>query len=115
MAKYLVLIYEAEPEADTEPDPAVQAEYAKNWTFIDKNRDAIVAGEALMPTATATSLRRDGAGGYTVTDGPFLETKEAVAGFYLLEAPDLDVAIDLARQVPAPLGGLEIRPVRVFD
>lgn len=115
MAKYVVLIYGTEPQPGTEPDPALQAEYAKHWTFIEKNKDAIEAGEALLPTATATSLRRDGSGGYTVTDGPFLETKEAVAGFYLLDAPDLDAAIELARQIPAPLGGLEIRPVKVFE
>jgi hypothetical protein len=111
MAKYLVLIYETEVEPGTHRDP----EHEKHWTFVEKRRDAILAGEALQPTSTATSLHRDGAGGYSVTDGPFVETKEALGGFYLLEAPDLDAAIELAREIPAPRGGLEIRPVLVFD
>ena len=82
---------------------------------MDKRQDSIIAGEALQPTATATSLHRDGAGGYTVTDGPFVETKEALGGFYLLEAPDLDAAIELAREILAPAGGLEIRPIMAMD
>jgi hypothetical protein len=111
MAKYLVLIYEREGDPAAARDP----EYAKHWTFIEKRREAILAGEALQPTGTATSLHRDGAGGYSVTDGPFVETKEALGGFYLLEAGDLDAAIELAREIPAPRGGLEIRPIRTFD
>ena len=112
MAKYLVLIYEAEAELGATMPPELRAEYDKHWTFIEKRQDSIVAGQALQPTSTATSLHRDGAGGYTVTDGPFVETKEALGGFYLLEAPDLDAAIELAREIPAPAGGLEIRPIR---
>ncbi len=50
-------------------------------------------------------------GTYAVTDGPWVETKEALGGFYLLEADDLDRATELARQIPAPYGGLEIRPI----
>jgi hypothetical protein len=115
MAKYLVLIYETEGGPLQERSAELQAEYAKHWTFIEKRADAIVAGEALQPTSTATSLHRNGSGGYTVTDGPFVETKEALGGFYLLEAPDLDAAIELAREIPAPQGGLEIRPILEFD
>jgi hypothetical protein len=114
MAKYLVLIYETETDPSRKRSPELEAEYDKHWTFVDKRKDSILAGEALQPTATATSLHRDGSGGYSVTDGPFVETKEALAGFYLLEAPDLDAAIELAREIPAPRGGLEIRPVLVF-
>jgi hypothetical protein len=115
MAKYVVLIYETEGTPRHERDPALQAEYAKHRTFIEQRNDAIVAGEALQPTTTATSLRRNGSGEYAVTDGPFVETKEALGGFYLLEAPDLDAAIELAREIPAPQGGLEIRPILVFN
>lgn len=115
MAKYLVLIYETERPPDAEPDPELRAEYAKHWTFIDKHKEEILAGEALQSIATATSLRHDGSGEYVVTDGPFVETKEALGGFYLLEAADLDAAIALAREIPAPLGGLEIRPVLVLE
>jgi hypothetical protein len=115
MAKYLVLIYETEAEPGAQLSPELRAEYDKHWTFQDKRREHIVAGQALQPTPTATSLHHDGAGGWTVTDGPFVETKEALAGFYLLEAADLDEAIALAREIPAPAGGLEIRPVMVFE
>ncbi len=112
MAKYLVLIYETEDEIGRADNP----EYQKHWTFIAQNTGSIVAGEGLLPTGTATSLRRDAsAGGFAVTDGPFVETKEALGGFYLLEAADLDEAIELAKQVPAPYGGVEIRPVMVFE
>ena len=69
----------------------------------------------LEPTATATSVRSDGAGGFTVTDGPFAETKEALGGYYLITADDLDAAIAIAKQVPAPFGGVEVRPVMVFN
>ena len=65
-------------------------------------------------TATATTLRSDGAGGVTTTDGPFLETKEALGGFYLIDASDLDEAIKLASMLPEVQeshSGVEIRPV----
>jgi hypothetical protein len=115
MSKYLVLIYENETAPGEQIDPALRAEYDKHWTFIAERKDSIVAGEALQPTSVATSLRRNGRGAYAVTDGPFVETKEALGGFYLLEADDLDAAIELAREIPAPRGGLEIRPVMVLD
>ena len=60
-------------------------------------------------------MRPDGAGGFTVTDGPFVESKEALGGYYLVEAADLDEAIELAKQVPVLSGGLEVRPIMVFS
>ena len=81
-------------------------------------------GGWLHPTATATTVRSPGGGGSQdrdgfaagedalVTDGPFVETKEALGGFYLVEVPDLDTALALAREVPAPFGGVEVRPLR---
>ncbi|MGO9910134.1 MAG: YciI family protein, partial [Acidimicrobiales bacterium] len=56
-----------------------------------------------------------GSGSFTVTDGPFAETKEALGGYYLVEAADLDEAIAIAKQVPARYGGVEVRPIMVFD
>ena len=50
-----------------------------------------------------------------MTDGPFAETKEALGGFYLVDAADLDEALAIAKEVPAPFGGVEVRPIRVFD
>ncbi|MDT4917804.1 MAG: hypothetical protein QOH89_2504, partial [Pseudonocardiales bacterium] len=64
---------------------------------------------------TATTVRPDGADGFTVTDGPFVETKEALGGYYLVEAADLDEAIALAKQIPVVSGGLEVRPIMTFE
>lgn len=71
-----------------------------------------LASEALQPAQTATTVRvRDGK--VTVTDGPFAETKEALAGFYLIEARDLDEALRLAARIPpARVGSVEVRPIR---
>jgi hypothetical protein len=74
-----------------------------------------VAGEALHPTPTATTVRvRNGK--VSTTDGPFAETKEQLGGFYLIEAKDLNDAIQVASRIPsARLGSIEIRPIVVFD
>ena len=88
---------------------------AGHAAFGEKNAAAIVGGNALQPTATATSVRPDGADGFTVTDGPFVETKEALGGYYLVEAADLDEAIAMAKEIPVLAGGLEVRPIMVFD
>jgi len=71
-----------------------------------------LGGEALHPIDTATTVRvRDGS--VSVTDGPFAETKEHLAGFYLIEARDLNEAIRIAARIPpARVGSIEIRPVR---
>ena len=69
----------------------------------------IVSGRALQPTMTATSIRGD-----VVTDGPFAETKEALGGYYLIEAPDLDHALAIGKLCPARFGGVEVRPIMVF-
>src|SRR3954452_411930 len=109
MAKYLVLIYEDETQWATGA-PGTEEALAQHWRFGTEHADAIAESQALQPTNTATSLVKGAGGGFTVTDGPFVETKEALGGFYLLEAADLDEAIALAKQIPAPFGGLEIRP-----
>jgi hypothetical protein len=70
---------------------------------------SIVAGEALGDASTATTLRTTAAHGMTVTDGPFAEAAEHIGGFYVLEAPDLDVVIELCKILPAY--DIEIRPV----
>ena len=110
MSQYLVLIY---------GDPTYEAGSADDvmkghHVFGEQNGPAIAGGNALQPTTTATSIRPDGAG-FTVTDGPFLETKEALGGYYLIEAADLDEAISISKGIPMPAGGVEIRPVVVFE
>ena len=109
MSQYLVLIYEDESEYAAGGDALwgeIGAEHAK---FGESNEKAIVGGNALQPTATATTIR-----GGVVTDGPFAETKEALGGYYMIEAADLDEAIDIAKQVPARFGGVEVRPIMVL-
>ena len=113
--QYLVLIYSEEPSAA--PDPAqigaVMEEY-NAYTDMLRERGALVAGEALQPTATATTVRvRDGQ--TMTTDGPFAETKEALGGFYLIEAKDLDEALALGGACPgAKWGSIEVRPIVDF-
>jgi hypothetical protein len=73
-----------------------------------------IEGAPLRLDADATTVKvRDGE--LIVTDGPFAETKEALGGYYLVEAADLDEALSLAKQIPMPAGGVEVRPIRTFD
>jgi hypothetical protein len=114
MSQYLVLIYENE-SAYAEGGPELWDEIgALHAVFGEANEKAIVGGNALQPTATATTIRTDTAGKAVVTDGPFAETKEALGGYYLIEAADLDEAISIAKQVPARFGAVEVRPIMVF-
>ena len=109
MAQYVVLIYEDEAGWQA-GGPAAEAGMKAHEDFGGKYGSALRGGQALQPTSTATTIR-DG----VVTDGPFAETKEALGGFYVIEADDLDQALTIAKEVPAPFGGVEVRPVMVFD
>jgi hypothetical protein len=110
MAKYLILIYGPESDAAPTPDQWDQMMQAHGQfaQAVDQQGGKILGGEALQPTATATSVRDDGR---SVTDGPFVETKEALGGFYLIEATDPDQALAFAKLCPAPGGGIELRPI----
>ncbi|MBS2536488.1 hypothetical protein KGQ20_27375 [Catenulispora sp. NF23] len=110
MSKYLVLIYEDEASYATADAETLNGVLADHMAFIADNKDAVLSGEPLMPTTTATSIREG-----VVTDGAFAETKEALGGYYLIEAPDIDAALAVAKQVPARFGGVEVRPVMVFE
>jgi hypothetical protein len=74
-----------------------------------RERDALRGGEELALSASATTLRKPGDGEELVTDGPYAETTEQLGGFYLVEAPDLDAALELARALPADV--VEVRPL----
>ncbi len=115
MSEYLVLIYETEQSYATSDETVFATVSAAHQKFGENNGPVLRGGNALQPTATATSIRSDGNGGFTVTDGPFAETKEALGGYYLIEAADLDEAIAIAKQVPAGFGGVEVRPIMVFS
>jgi hypothetical protein len=108
--KYLCLVYLEEGKLHAVPDRECQ-------TCGDGLRSAgvLVAAEALQPVETATTVRvRNGR--VSVTDGPFAETKEQLAGFYLIEARDLNEAIQVAGKIPpAREGSIEVRPVRQLN
>src|SRR6266545_513771 len=114
MAQYLLLIYGDEAYFEN-PSPAdwnkMMEQHGAFAQGVVQQGGKILAGEALQPTTTATSVRGWETGDPTVTDGPFVETKEALGGFYVIEAADLDQAITFAKQCPAPAGGIEVRPV----
>jgi len=112
MAEYLVLIYEDESAVERPAPGAVDKMMEGHRLFGERHGNAIRGGNALQPSGTATTLRSDGADGFTITDGAFAETKEALGGYYLVEAADLDEAIAMAKEIPAPFGGVEVRPVR---
>ena len=110
MAKYAILIYE-DPAyyANISPEawPAVVDAHSKFVEQVFALGGSLGGGEALAPPTTATTIK----GGGTVTDGPFVETKEAVGGFYVVEARDLDHALEIGKLAPASFGGVEVRPV----
>jgi hypothetical protein len=114
MSEYLVLIYEDQKAMESADKETFNRIMASHNEFGERNGAALRGGNALQPTSSATSLRRYDTGKLVVTDGPFAETKEALGGYYLIEAADLDQAIALASQVPAEFGGVEVRPIWVF-
>jgi hypothetical protein len=112
--RYLLLIYTKEATDGMVEDTAADELGAYDaFTKEVQDRGLLEAGEALHPTAAATTVRvRDGQ--TVTTDGPFAETKEALGGFYLVNARDLDEAIELAAKIPgAKHGSIEVRPI--FD
>jgi hypothetical protein len=105
--KYLCLVYGEEKEMGAMTDDECMA---YDQTLRTSGR--CLASEALQPVRTAATVRvRHGK--VSITDGPFTETKECLAGFYLIEAADLNDAIQIASQIPpARVGSVEVRPVR---
>jgi hypothetical protein len=105
--KYLCLVYAEEKTLDGVPDTECLA-----YDAALRESGRCLASEALQPVQTATTVRvRNGR--VSVTDGPFAETKEQLAGFYLVEANDLNEALQLAAKIPpARVGSIEVRPIR---
>jgi len=105
--KYLCLVYLDENRLDELPDEDCVA-----YDTAIRKSGHCVASEALESVQTATTVRMRN-GKVSITDGPFAETKEQLAGFYMIEARDLDEAIRLAAKIPpARVGSIEVRPVR---
>lgn len=105
--KYLCLVYLDEKRLNELPD-----EDCVEFDTSIRSSGHCIASEALESVQTATTVRvRDGK--TSVTDGPFAETKEQLAGFYMIDAKDLDEAIGIASKIPpARVGSIEVRPVR---
>jgi hypothetical protein len=108
--KYLCLVYGEEELMQTVPDAECMT-----WGLELREAGQHIAAEALQPVTTATTVRVRN-GNISVTDGPFAETKEQLAGFYLIEARDLNDAIRIASRIPpARIGTIEVRPVRELE
>jgi hypothetical protein len=115
--KYAILIYDtnsANPSAEPPPPDVIKQvmdEY-NAYTEMLRSSGVFQAGEALQPVQTATTIRQQD-GRNVMTDGPFAETKEALGGFYIVEAKDLDEALALGAACPGVKfgGSIEVRPV----
>lgn len=108
MPQYAVLIFER--VAPDELPPEVMEAHGQLPDRIVERGGRVVAGLALEQPGTATSIRGD-----LVTDGPFIETKEALGGVFVIEARDLDHALALAKLTPIVDGGVEVRPLLGFE
>ena len=108
--KYALLIYPGEYTSDTAPSPEGEAILAEYMALM--REPDVVGGEQLQPPESATTVRVND-GQTLVTDGPFANTKEVVGGFFMLEAENLDRALEIAGRIPAArLGGaVEVRPL----
>jgi hypothetical protein len=117
--KYMLLIHQGTTPTPRDPEAwASLSEDEQNQVYADYQKlnqtPGVTPGQQLADPGSATTVRVQD-GNTLVTDGPFVETKEALGGFYLVEAADLDEAIALAKQVPVVSGGLEVRPIMEFN
>ena len=115
--KYLCLIYDEEKKLEQMPKGEGEAFMGEYFGFTEgiKKSGHYLGGNALKPVQTATTVRvRNGK--VSTTDGPFAETREQLGGFYLLEAKDLNEAIQVASKIPgARTGSIEVRPIMEFS
>jgi hypothetical protein len=111
--KYLCLVYDDERNLDAMSDGELDGLVAQCLAVDEELRKSgqVIASEALQPVQTATTVRvRNGK--VSTIDGPFAETKEQLGGFFLIDAQDLDEAIQVAAKIPsARLGSIEVRPI----
>jgi hypothetical protein len=115
--QYLLMIYANEAEYAKIDPAALQKVYEEYGAFTQSiiQSGAFKAGDRLQPTTAATTVRvRDGK--TLTTDGPFAETREQLGGYYLVEAKDLDAALEIAVRIPgARFGSIEVRPIWVYN
>jgi hypothetical protein len=108
MPQYAILIYEKELPGGVAdiPDEVMAANLAAGAKIAAMGA-RVVNEQALQPVATTRTVHRDG----LVTDGPFLETKEVIAGFFVVEAADMDTAVAIGKLLPIMDGAVEVRPL----
>ncbi|MBR1166221.1 MULTISPECIES: YciI family protein [Bradyrhizobium] len=115
--QYLLMIYQNEVEYAKNDAATSQKMLAEYQTFTQAiiQSGNFKAGDRLQPTTTATTVRvREGK--TLTTDGPFAETREQLGGYYLIEAKDLNAAIEIAARIPsARIGSIEVRPIWVYE
>ena len=111
MPQYVLMLLEDESWEEQSKDEMKRA-YAAISAWVDdlRNKGIMKGGEELQPMRTATTVRRKN-GAMSVTEGPFIESKEHVGGFMMIEVPDLDAAIAIAKSWPG--GDVEVRPIVV--
>ncbi len=112
--EFMITLYSDESVDIPSPGEPGFAEMMAEWmTFNERLVEGghWIAGASLSPTNTATTIRKTLGQVPALTDGPFMETKEQLGGFYLIRAADLDEAIAFASAVPIPVGSFEVRPV----
>jgi hypothetical protein len=115
--KYLCLIYDDEKKWETMSKAEADAYMGEYFAFTDavKASGHYIAGHALKPVQTATTVRSRN-GKLSTTDGPFAETKEQLGGYYLIEARDLNDALQVAQKIPSVrTGSIEVRPIEEFN
>jgi hypothetical protein len=108
--QYMLLIYEGEEQF---ADQAVLADMiAKHRAFVGTLGAAFQSGSGLGGSDTATTIRTASGGSQSIHDGPFAEAREQLGGYYVIDVPDLDAALAVARQVPiCSTGSVEVRPM----
>lgn len=114
--QYMLLIYDDPGTSPAQDSPEAQGEYGEYMKFSQAvaEKGLMVSGAPLEPVDTATTVRVH-SGETVLSDGPFAETKEWLAGYYLLDCPDLDTAVEHAARIPAARhGAIEVRPVMVL-
>lgn len=112
MAQYMFMLFDDEKWYDSLDQEEWDAGMKLHYDFaaaVQAAGASLIGGEALLPSNTATTVRKPDGADPLVTDGPFIETKEALGGFYLIECKDLDQALELAKLCPG--GYVEVRPV----
>ena len=108
MPQYVILLFEKElPGGVADIPPEVMDAHMAIPAKVEAMGAKILSSQATHPPGTATTIRTGG----VITDGPFIESKEALAGFFVIEAKDLDQAIAIGKLVPIMEGGVEVRPL----